>query len=85
MVFYPQPMWALIQMCLLNQLIVWFRDPPIKVRGPAQHMVETVDHILFIVIFTFMSHVSKTLFYTLKLSLYIFLLLTLFISLSNWY
>ena len=45
-------------------------------------MVETVDHLLFIVIFSFISHVSKTLFYTLNLSLYISLLLTLFIYLS---
>ena len=50
-----------------------------NVRGSTQHMVETVDHILFIVIFTFISHVSKSIFYTLNLSLYIFLLLALFI------
>ena len=42
-------------------------------------MVETVDRILFIVIFTFISHVSKALFYHLNLYIYISLLLALFI------
>ena len=50
-------------------------------------MVETVDHILFIIIFTFMSHVFKTLFYTLNLSLYLCDWLSSYIYLyaSIWY
>ena len=56
-----------------------YRDPPIKVRGSTHHMVETVDHILFIVIFTFISDVSQTFFYHLNHSIYLRLLLTLFI------
>ena len=50
---------------------IMIQGSPIKVMGPTQHIVETVDHILFIVIFTFISHVSKALFYHLNLSIYI--------------
>ena len=37
---------------------IMIRGSPITVRGPTQHMVETVDNILLILIFTFMIHVS---------------------------
>ena len=45
------------------------QGPPINIRGPTQHMIETVDHILFMVIF--ISRVSKALSYHLNISIYV--------------
>ena len=59
------------------------KPPLVKriVRGSTQHMVATVDHILFIVIFTFMSHVSKnSLLYSQSLSIYIYVTDSLHLS-----
>ena len=45
------------------------QGPPINIRGPTQHMTETVDHILFMVIF--ISRVSRALLYHLNISIYV--------------
>ena len=52
---------------LVNILI---RGSPITVRGPTQHMVETVDNILLILIFTFMIHVSFIISISILISYY---------------